>query len=150
MERRSTTVPDVLAALVAVCRRALGEVQVLDGPRRAEDLQDDFVVIGNGNEAGDRPAVRVDVEEREGLTVRPREVLTVGCFLSTFGGESAAPRLARAGELLARIDLALRDDPSLNGAADAAWLGDHQWHSGPTPEGYVVNVELDIRVEAYL
>lgn len=106
-----SAVPDALDALVAMGRRALPRVQVVDGPPTV-DIVGDVIAVGiTPNDPADVEAV----EDIRGLAV-VGESFTVACVARSWSGnDSVKAQRDRTYALLAPVKAALQADPTLGG-----------------------------------
>lgn len=94
-------------------------VQVLDGPRVAEDLQPDVLLVGYSAEAA-----LSATHERAGLGGRINETLELRCLFSTASGDTDLPaRRARVQEVLDLIAAVCATQRPLAGAVDRLGFG---------------------------
>lgn len=149
MQDTTTRVPAVVDALIAAFTEALPNAQVVDGPRTAQELADDVVIVGQFSDAG---SVRSTQVRQQGLGSRPQETFTVQCVLSSWSGTPGMrARRVRAGEMLAAVDTALRADMTLGGVADNVTLGENiEWLQDQTNSGPVCEVAFEVTGRAWL
>ena len=85
MQDVTTTVPAVIDALIAAATAAMPEgAQVVDGPRAAQELASDVLIVGQFSEGG---TVRSSQTRAAGLGTRPAESFAVQCILSSWSGD---------------------------------------------------------------
>lgn len=113
----TSRVPDVIDALVALfaAAPALAGVKVIDGPVVTSDSLKDAVFVGyDGDDEGEGQAVEF-TQEWASIGQRAKgETFSVTCAVVVWrGGTKVRPIRVRAFELLAAVEDALRDDPSL-------------------------------------
>lgn len=112
----TSRVPDVIDALVALLAAApaLAGVKVVDGPIVTNDSKDAVFVGYDGDPEGEGQAVEF-TQEWAAIGQRAKgETFTVTCAVVVWrGGTKVRPIRVRAFELLAAVEDALRDDPSL-------------------------------------
>lgn len=138
-------------ALVARVTELLGDTAlVLDGPRAAEDLPDNVVVIGQPSTAGE--SVSNDVERVQGLGHRYAETFEVYCVVSAVSGDTSMKALRdRCHAMIALIEQGLKQDTGLGGACDLAGLGPSmQWAQAQTEDGAVCEVAFSVVGKAAL
>lgn len=146
-----TRVPAVVDALVTRARTLYGDTaMVLDGPRTAEDLPEDVVVIGQPNTGGE--SVTNDVERAEGLGHRYVETFEVYCVASSVGGDTdMKARRDRCLELVQLLEQGLKQDRGLGGVCDLVGLGPSMnWAQAQTPDGSVCEVAFSVVGQAAL
>ena len=153
MQPTTTRVDVVLPALLTAWRTAFPAASVLDGPRAAQDLRDDVLVVGVGN--GDNAeAYTVEREQQEGLDARIIETITVNCELSTWSGDAAAemaPLRTRLVSMLAAIDVLAKADQRLGGACDGFFMGPRErWWPLQSSDGPGMGVEFSVVAKSWL
>ena len=146
MEADTTTrVPATVDALVERLTIAFGsEALVLDGPRAAQDLPPDVVVIGQPNTVGE--AFNNDVTRTDGLGHRYVETFEIYCVVSsTCGDTDMKARRDRCLEMLAVVENALKEDRGIGGACDVAGLGPNmRWAQAQTKDGAVCDLAFSV------
>lgn len=94
-------------------------VQVLDGPRVAEDLEPDVLLVGYSAEAAATAS-----HERAGMGSRITETVEIRCLFSTASGDTDLNlRRARVQEVLDLIAAVCALDRPLGGAVDRLGFG---------------------------
>ena len=145
----ASRVHDVVEAMLAVADATLSDWQILDGPRAAQELADNVLIVGVGNEEDADPyrTVRDDYD----LGNRPREVITVRCSASTWHGDlELAPLRVRLVDLLTTLEAAYRSDPRLSDTCALVRLGNMRWYHLQVEDGSAVGVLFDVHVVTYL
>jgi|SRR5215475_4089218 len=147
-----STVPDALAALVAMCSAApdLEGVQVSDGPPLTTgDDPNQVVAIGHS------PGEDVDAVEMTGQfgdlgSSRDREQYTIHCSLGVLNGDrdTLAAR-TRAYEIYDAVGFLIADDPTLRKTVMNARLGSHNLRQSDTTGGLLARVNFSIDVDAF-
>jgi hypothetical protein len=95
-------------------------VQVLDGPRVAEDLQPDVLLVGYSPEAA-----LTATHERAGLGARITESIELRCLFSTASGDTElSQRRARVQEVMDLISAMCALQRPLAGAVDRLGFGE--------------------------
>lgn len=153
MQDTTTRVDVVVSALVTAWRTGFPDVSVLDGPRAAQALADDVLVVGVGNSDGDEAyASQTDVQD--GLSGRLVETITINCELTTWSGDHAAemaPLRTHLAGILAAIDAGFRADQQLAGTCDRIHLGPRaRWYGLQSDDGPGMGVEFSVTAKAYL
>lgn len=156
MRPSSSRVPAVVDALVTRLSATLGgtagplgDVQVLDGPRAAEDVRDDVLLVGVSGEG----VSSINATTRsQGMGGRLAESFEVQCLISSLSGEPGMKqRRDRAAAVFAAVDGALRGDQTLDGVCDQVMLGpDVAWVQAQTPQGPVCEVAFTVTGQAWL
>ena len=143
MEETTSRVPAVIDALVTRLTGAQG-CQVVDGPRAAQDVENDVVVIGMPDGSGE--AVTSTIERAQGLGNRLNETFAIWGVISSFAGDvDIKPRRDRVAAIFADLDAALKQDRALGGVADIVGLGgDLAWRQAQTKDGAVCEVSFQI------
>lgn len=142
-----SALPAVLDALVSRFSSALPAAQVIDGPPTV-DVAGDVVAVGL---APDDPSPADATQEAVGLSVR-RESFDVMCLARSWSGnDGVKAQRDRTFLLLASVQEALRDDPSLGGIVLGADFGGYTYSPYLTPDGFlVVDVSFRVSVTALL
>ena len=155
MPAASTTVPDAVTALLAVCTAALAGtgVEVIDGAPNADTPPDEFLSVGFSRDDEDAPVEGTTTDEGN---YSSSEQYRIRCLLSTARGDTAAGAVAQArarcAHLHGLVAAAIRINPTLGGAltnGGRADVGGWSWLYGPTVDGVVAEVEFDVIVNAY-
>ena len=154
MQATITRVGVVVPALIALCRTSLPSWQVLDGPRAAQELADDILVVGTGN-ADTAEAYSSELDVQAGLTERLQERIAVHCEISTWNGDqdNGVPTLrSKLVTALGVLDGAFRADQHLAGTCDRVYLGGApaRWYVLQSPAGPGMGVEFDVTVLAWI
>jgi hypothetical protein len=153
MQATTTRVPAVITALLASLTTSLPTVHVMDGPRAAQDLPDNVLQVGIGNEDS-AEAYSSDTEVQPGLSGRLVETITVNCELSTWSGDQVAGIASLRtliGGWLATIDTGLRADQQLTATCDRVHLGPRaRWYGIQSPDGAGIGVRFQITARAWL
>lgn len=136
-------------ALVDLAREALPDVQVIDGPNQVYEPERDTLVVGQSD--GSEPAVNVTLGPPD-LCGRRREEGDIVCVAGSYSGDVAmAPRRQRCAEILGAVVDALKVNPGIGGAVDAAWLGDAAaWTPTQAPDGAFCSVSFTVHYVAEL
>lgn len=147
-----TTVPGVIAALVAALRAAPGldGVAILDGPPVRHLDRDDVILVGFRGTPGE-PGVRAtrDPADLGGRT--DRESYTLWSIISVASGDTdLAPLRERAVALLNEFAAVVRGDPTLGGAAARLRMTDTDMEQAQTQQGAEVNVAVGLAVDAWV
>lgn len=149
-----STIPAALAALVALAKRALPAVQVLDGGPTT-NVERDVVEIGYSGETG-VPDVRSTLT-REQLDMQPDlERYDVMCLVSSWRGDAqrdgqpdARTTRERAFDLLNGIRMELARDPQLGRAVMMARLSTLDMTADQTADGPVCTIRFVVHIDAF-
>jgi hypothetical protein len=152
MQETTTRVPLAWRALLAIIESLFdaSETTVLAGMPTGRTLLPEVVSIGF---AANGPAIDVAVERMPGFGHRYLEDATIQCAISIAGGDQTDPlALAdRVGVMHAAITEAVKADPTLSGAVDAAEVtGAHSWLTSQMSTGPVVDALFSVRVKSAL
>lgn len=163
MDATFTRVPDVVAALVALATTVLNPepetpeddppfaVTVLDGPPTGQDVPDDVLVVGVGNEDNSDPYRTTRVRDSFDLGGRSRELGTIRCHAGTWsGGTDIAALRAKVIAWMETLEAAFRTDQQLNATCDLIRMGSARWYNLQHPNGAAVGVDFDVEYEAWL
>jgi len=143
-----STVPACLDALVALARRALPGVQVVDG--QPLDTDPDIVCIGFTGEPGEA-GVEVTRTRQQASITPDRESYDITCLASSWRGHQVDPKVVRdrTYELVDRIAAELAADPTLGGVALTTRISTDALAQEQTTRGAVAVVRFTIHVEAF-
>lgn len=161
MDLTFTRVPDVVEALVAVAGVVLNPepeepedappfaVTVLDGPTTGQDVPDDVLMIGVGNEEDADPYRTT----RDGFDLggRSKESGVIRCQAATWSGDTDLAVLrARVVAWMEALEAAFRTDQQLNRTCDLIRMGSARWYHLQRQAGSGVGVHFDVTYEAWL
>lgn len=164
MQPTTTRVDAVVPALISALRTALAGVQVLDGPRAAQELADTVLQVGIGN-SDNAEAYSSDTEREPGLSGRLSEIITINCELTTWSGAQddiqlqgggttpggVGPLRTRLTGIIGQIDGLFRADQQLAGTCDLVNLGPRaRWYALQSDTGPGVGVEFAVVARAAL
>jgi len=146
-----STVPDALAALVAMFATAPGldGVEVIDGPPVKDSSALESVAVGYS------PSDGVDaVEMTSGFgdlgSSRDRESYTVHCTLGVLNGDrDTLTARTRAYQLYDAVGFVITDDPTLRKTVMKASLGAHNFAQNDTNGGLLARVDFSVTVDAF-
>lgn len=144
-----STVPACLDALVAAGKRALPDVQVVDG-QPVEDIAGDLVCIGYAGDAEE--SVVESTRTREQVSIDPdKEEYEVTCAAWSWKGQESDPKAVRDGvyALVNALAADLAEDPTLGGVVARARLATESFAQGQTDRGAVAGVRFVIAVDAW-
>ncbi|MFE4649283.1 hypothetical protein [Streptomyces sp. NPDC056707] len=152
----TTAVPAAINALLEILGSApaLADVRIIDGPPTEDMSDEDLVCIGWA--PGDEQASAESVQDfaYAGARARDEDLTITGWAESWSGEEEFADRRARAYELLAVIENALRateaqpEAPTLNGTVQWAHLIRHRLQQLFTDSGSRVGIAFTIGCRA--
>jgi hypothetical protein len=143
-----STVPACLDALVAAAKRALPDVQVLDG-QPAEDIADDLVMIAFTGEPGEQA---VTVNRAQAVTTAPdRESYDVTCLAEAWGGHETDPVPVRntVYGFVNAIAAELARDITLGGVVGRCRISTDAFAQAQTERGAAAAVRFVVHVEAF-
>ena len=153
MQLTTTRVDAVVPALLTAWRALFPTASVLDGPRAAQTLRDDVLVVGVGN-GEHAEAYLSETKPEQGLSGRLQEMLTVNCEIVTWSGRQAAemaPLRTKLVGYLAAIDLAFMADQQLGATCDRIYLGNKaRYWPLQSEDGPGMGVEFSVVAEALL
>lgn len=138
-----TAVIAAYEALAGALRAALepAGVQVLDGPRVAEELADDVLLVGYSGDYGLTMS-----HMRAGLGNRIDETATLYCLFSTVSGDTDLPaRRARAQEVLDVVAAICALERPLAGLVDRLGFGESiDFQQAQTEDGAVCELSFSL------
>jgi|SRR5215475_13720034 len=146
-----STVPDALAALVAMCKTApaLEGVEVIDGPPTADSNALESVAIGY-SASEDIDAVDMAEAFSDLGSSRDREQYTIHNSLGVLNGDrDTATARVRAYAMLDAVGFVIADDPTLRKTVMKAGLSTHTLHQGDTTGGLLVRINFSVDVDAF-
>ncbi len=152
MQETTTRVPAALRELARILRATFdaSETTILVGPPTGRVVQPCAVALAfSANGA----AVDVSVTRMQGYGHRYTETAAIQCAVSVAGGDQSniLGLTDVAGSLHAAITSAVKADPTLAGAVDAAQVtGAHSWLTGQFDTGPVVDALFTIIVKSAL
>jgi hypothetical protein len=139
-----TTIPRIVAGLVELATNSVSPVQVINGPRAAQSIDPDALLIAIT--PGGSEAVSVSSTPAPGLGGRPVDSFTVWALISCYHGDDDVQGLYdRAGTILDQLETGLTTAGGLPGLADDLQLGpDFTWTPAQFQNGVAVEVSFTI------
>lgn len=138
-----TRLIDAYEALTGALVAALSQidVQVLDGPRVAQELEPDVLLVGYSQDAGMTLS-----HQRAGLGSRIDETFTVRCFFSTVSGDTElTARRARVRQMLDVVAALCALERPLGGVIDRLAFGEQlDLEQEQTEDGAVCELEFSL------
>lgn len=143
MRPRGTTIPLLVPRLVTLIRQSVDPVQVINGPRAAQDIENDAVLVALTPMGAEAIAT---TSTDNGLGGRRSENFTVWNLVSCYHGDEDVDGLyARAGAILTDIETGLAVPDALAGVADDLQLGtDMTWTPAQFAQGVALEVSFTI------
>ena len=144
MKPRGTRIPALVASVVDIVTRGLDPVQVINGPRGAQNIEADAVLLGLTPAGAE--AVAVTSTAAAGLGSRPVDSFTLWGLVSCYHGDDDVQSLYdRSGKLLDQVEELLVAQRIIPAVADYLKLGtDSTWTPAHFEQGTALEVSFTI------